>query len=307
MRLFRQLAILTTLGCGLFTGYVALVPLQAVMRVQPTTAAWDASACPAGTYTVQALAVDGAGQSFLSDPVTVTLPASSVPVSWSNLAPGSYTAKATASNGTGLVWESASQPVTGLGIAQTPTPTPTPTPVPGQSPDCVKNTTITVTAGTWSIEAATNHTLLNGVWRGGGLGKLFKPVGTDVYVQGTDNNWYRSVQSGDSATLAWAAVPGEPACGTTPTPTPTPTVTPTPTPTVTPTPQPTPTPVDLSPVLAKLDQLLALVKPAPVVTPTPLPTASCAFSAVNSTSVYIKCARTDFPTAAAAGAVKVIK
>ena len=88
------------------------------------------------------------------------------------------------------------------------------------------------------------------------------------------------------------------------------TPTPTPTPTVTPTPTPTPQPVDLTPVMtalvalqASMNQLVASHTPV-VVTP---PSAGCTFTTVNSSSVYVKCARSEFPLAVTGQPVRVIK
>lgn len=112
-----------------------------------------------------------------------------------------------------------------------PTPTPTPTPVPPTpSLDGTKDVTITDnSSGTWTL-GAKGETLRNGVWLADGMGLIYKWLGGVVYVQGTNESWYKWVST------RWEFVGAEPS----PSPTPTPTPTPSPSPSPSPTPSPTP-------------------------------------------------------------------
>jgi hypothetical protein len=80
---------------GLATGLMFVHPLSAFLGT--TTVTWDASNCPAGTYTVTALARATANTSQYSVTTTnVSLPKASVAQTFQNLPPGPYTVSAVA-------------------------------------------------------------------------------------------------------------------------------------------------------------------------------------------------------------------
>lgn len=125
-------------------------------------------------------------------------------------------------------------------------PTPSPTTQEGTSPDNFKGLSIIDSSGAkWTL-GDNRATLRNGVHMADGFGLQYKWLNSTVYVQGTDEKWYRWRETW------WEFVGPEPTPSASPlptvtvTPSQTPVVTPTaaplPTATATPTPQPKPSP-----------------------------------------------------------------
>ncbi len=220
-----------------------------VLAAAPTTASWDASSCPAGVYTIAAVASDLQGHRYPSATLTMTLPAPAVTVIWPDLPPGTYVAAASVGGPTS--WQSSVQDVVGLGDAPPVVLPPDPTDVPPvvttkqESPDCTKAVSITDAAGHVYALSGTSTTV-DGVPILG-QGTMYKYVAKSIYVLGTDSNWYQL-----DASVNWSKVGAEPAC------------------VVAPTPVPTPVPVtDLSPVMLAIQKmganiLAAMVPPPPV-------------------------------------------
>jgi hypothetical protein len=115
-------------------GFVAVEGVALIAR-GPTVATFDGTSCPAGVYTITALASDLAGHNYPSLPVTVTLPSAQVQVPWPNLPPGQYSALARAQHADGRAWNSEIVTVSGQGDpVPAPTPDPVVTPVPVPTP-----------------------------------------------------------------------------------------------------------------------------------------------------------------------------
>jgi len=99
---------------GLATGLMFVHPLSAFFGT--TTVTWDASSCPAGTYTVSALARATANTSQYSVTTTnVSLPKASITQQFQNLPPGPYNISAVATPISGTTYGSELVTITSTG------------------------------------------------------------------------------------------------------------------------------------------------------------------------------------------------
>ena len=99
---------------GLATGLMFVHPLSAFLG--PTTVTWDASNCPAGTYTITATARDiGATKAYSVMTSNVSLPKATVVQQFPNLPAGSYKVSAVASPNGGTTYQSEFVTVNGGG------------------------------------------------------------------------------------------------------------------------------------------------------------------------------------------------
>jgi hypothetical protein len=95
---------------GLATGLALVHPVSAFLG--PTTITWDASSCPAGIYTITAVA-RGTSDSFYVTTSNVSLPKGAVVQQFSDLPTGTYQVSATATGNNGQSFNSQGQTVQG--------------------------------------------------------------------------------------------------------------------------------------------------------------------------------------------------
>lgn len=99
---------------GLATGLMFMHPLSAFLG--PTTVTWDASTCPAGSYSITATARATSDTKFYSVTTSnVSLPRASVVQQFQDLPSGSYQVSAVAMANSGKSFQSQLQTVTGSG------------------------------------------------------------------------------------------------------------------------------------------------------------------------------------------------
>ena len=96
---------------GMTLGWIAAaVPLAAVFT--PARVTWDATGCPAGTYTVTSTAQKlGTGETYRATSTGVQLPRSTFIQEFSNLPPGAYSVSASVQGNNGAVFSAKPQTI----------------------------------------------------------------------------------------------------------------------------------------------------------------------------------------------------